>query len=284
MGHPTEIERLDLSLTTPAGNLAVQVEVPTGFVPVTAIVPALRRIGERAMALEEQQAVHSGAHVSCREGCAACCRMLVPVSPPEAYALKDMIERLPGDRRQAMLGRIEETRRRLANTGLLDVLSAIAESDRQWSDDEMEPVNRAYYALRMPCPFLEDERCSIYADRPAACRELLVTSPAELCQDLVHNAVRTLPVPLRISTVLSLLWSQAAGGPLRFIPLPLAWDWADRHGQQHRQTWQGARLFEWAADMLWKFLSREFHRRGMSPSGEAVSSQRSAISTEQREG
>jgi Fe-S-cluster containining protein len=265
MNHTAETERFDLSLTTPAGNLAVPVDIPTGFVPVTAIVPALRRIGECAMALEEQEAARSGALVSCREGCAACCRMLVPVSPPEAHALREMIERLPEDRKGAVLGRVEETRRRLADAGLLDTLTAVAETDHQWSDEEMEPLNRAYYALRMPCPFLEDERCSIYADRPAACRELLVTSPAELCQDLVHNAVRALPVPLRIGTVLSLLWSQAAGGPLRFIPLPLAWDWAGRHGRQSKQTWRGGQLFEWAADMLWKFLSREYHRRGLSP-------------------
>jgi Fe-S-cluster containining protein len=33
----------------------------------------------------------------------------------------------------------------------------------------------------MPCPFLEDESCSIHPDRPLVCREYLVTSPAELC-------------------------------------------------------------------------------------------------------
>jgi hypothetical protein len=34
------------------------------------------------------------------------------------------------------------------------------------------------------CPFLEDEACSIHADRPLSCREYLVTSPPELCAAL----------------------------------------------------------------------------------------------------
>ena len=32
-------ERFDIALNTPAGRLTTAVEVPTGFVPVTAIVP-----------------------------------------------------------------------------------------------------------------------------------------------------------------------------------------------------------------------------------------------------
>ena len=34
----------------------------------------------------------------------------------------------------------------------------------------------------MPAPFLEEESCSIHPDRPMACREYLVTSPAENCR------------------------------------------------------------------------------------------------------
>ena len=254
---------MKIALTTPAGEVVLPVEVPTGFVPATAIVSTMRSVGERAMALEEQRALDAGSHISCRKGCAACCRMLVPVSPPEAYALHDVIERFPSDRRDVVMGRLEEARRRLQQAGLLDQISAIAETDRQLTDEEMEPINRTYYALRMACPFLENEMCSIYQDRPAACRELLVTSPAELCDDLAHNPVRMLPIPLRITTVLGLLWSDLTGGPVRFIPLPLAWDWAQRHPTGRGLVWRGAHLFERATEMVWRFLLREFEQRGM---------------------
>ncbi|MGH7255109.1 MAG: YkgJ family cysteine cluster protein [Nitrospirales bacterium] len=188
--------------------------------------------------------------------------MLVPVSPPEAFALQDMVARLPESRRQAVTGRLAEASRALGKAGLLDQLRAVAETERQLSDEDMEPINRAYYALRMPCPFLEQEVCSIYEDRPAACRELLVTSPAALCDDLVNNPVQTLPVPVRMGTALAMLWSDLAGGPGRFIPLPLALEWAERHGQEHTRTWAGPDLFSKALDKVWRYLSWEFDSRG----------------------
>src|SRR5262249_17523424 len=136
-------------------------------------------------------------------------------------------------------------------------------TDHQVTDEEMEPINRAYFALQIPCPFLKNEICSIYEDRPAACRELLVTSPAELCRDFVHNPVRPLPVPLRISTVLGLLWASLTSGPIRFIPLPLAWDWAHRHASNQSLIWRGAQLFEQGIEMVWHFLLQEFRNRGV---------------------
>jgi len=250
------VERLEVTVNTPAGPVTAPVEVPTGFIPVTEIVPLLRRLGEQAQALVERTALATGQTISCRKGCAACCRMLIPLSAPEAYRLKDTISQMPEDRRKATLDRIAQAQHRLNAAAMLTRLSEIAESERQWSDAEMEPINRAYFALQMPCPFLVDETCSIYEDRPAACRELQVTSPAEWCRDPVTNPVRALPVPLRVSTVLGLLWSTLVGGPIRFIPLPLALAWSDRHADDGLRRWKGPDLLEKALDQVWRFLSQ----------------------------
>ena len=249
------VERLEVSIKTPAGLLTTPVEVPTGFVPVSEIGPIMRRLGEQAQALEERKAIAAGETISCKKGCAACCRMLVPVSAPEAFAVRDMIGRMPAGRRQATVTKVAAARARLERAGLLARLTEIAETGRQLTDEEMEPINRDYYALRMPCPFLENEACSIYEDRPAACRELLVTSPAELCQDMVKNPVRPLPVHVRMSTVLGLLWSDLSGGPARLIPLPIALDWAERHANEGAGTWKGSSLFEQALDKVWRSLN-----------------------------
>ena len=258
------VERLQVAVKTPAGLLTTPVEVPTGFVPVTEIVPLMRRIGEQAEALEERKSIAAGEAISCKKGCAACCRMLVPVSAPEAFALRDMIAKMPAERRQATVMNVAAAGSRLERAGLLARLTEIAETSRQLSDEEMEPLNRDYYALRMPCPFLENEVCSIYEDRPAACRELLVTSPAELCQDMVNNPVRPLPVPVRMSTVLGLLWSELSGGPARLIPLPVALEWAERHAPEGARTWKGSSLFENALDKVWRFLSKNSEQQTAS--------------------
>jgi Fe-S-cluster containining protein len=255
------VERFEVALNTPAGRLTTAIDVPTGFIPITSIVPVTRRLGDEAAQLEVQQAVEEGRSLSCRKGCAACCRMLVPLSPPEAFALREYVEQLPADRRSLLLTRHSRTKDRLVREGLWDRLNDVAEASRPVPDEELDPINQAYYALRIPCPYLENEMCSIYEVRPAACRELLVTSPAELCQDLVHNPVAPLPVSMRISSILGLLWGTLTSSPPRLIPLPMALGWAERHQEEAGRTWPGSSLLDQVLDNMWRFLSQEFSNR-----------------------
>ena len=256
------VERFEVALNTPVGRLTTAIDVPTGFIPITAIVPVARRLGEEAAQLEIQHATEAGQAISCRIGCAACCRMLVPLSAPEAFALRDYVEQLPTDRRTLLLNRLGDTKDRIKRAGLWDQLNDASEASNPIADEELDPINRSYYALRMPCPYLENELCSIYEARPAACRELLVTSPAELCQDLVQNPVTPLPVSMRMSSILGLAWGTLTDSPPRLIPLPMALEWAERHEAESRRTWPGSALLDQVLDHMWRFLSQAFTKRG----------------------
>ncbi|WP_455387829.1 YkgJ family cysteine cluster protein, partial [Petrachloros mirabilis] len=164
-----------------------------------------------------------------------------------------------------LTARLAETKSTLQKHDLLDRLQAVADTTEPLQDEQLDPINRAYYGLRLPCPFLENELCSIYEARPAACRELLVTSPAELCHNIADNPVQALPVPVRIGTVLGLVWASLTNSTPRLIPLPLALEWAEQHRQESAQTWTGSALIDQMLDKMWRFLSQEFHnRRGTS--------------------
>ncbi|HNP61665.1 MAG TPA: YkgJ family cysteine cluster protein [Nitrospirales bacterium] len=249
-------ESYNLDIQTPAGNLAASVSVPTGFIPLTDILPLMRSLGEQAQQLEIDNTTQTGDTISCQKGCAACCRMMIPVAPPEAFALLSVVEALPSPKKERLLERFQAAQEILREAGLEDGLQRLAFSEHQGSDEELEPLNRAYYALRMPCPFLENEICSIYEQRPSACRELLVTSPAELCQDVIQNPVNLIPSPFRIGTVLSKLWADCYQGPIRLIPLPFALDWAKAHESQTTRTWAGPELLSRALDAATQYLQR----------------------------
>ncbi len=255
-------EQLEIAINIPAGQLTTMVEVPTGFIPVTAIVPLMTRLGQEAQALEVARVESSGKHLSCAKGCAACCRMLVPLSVPETLALRAYVFSLPTQQREHILTRFAQTKSLLLSRGLWQGLTALCEGIQDSDADRLENMNRQYYGLQIPCPFLEEELCTIYEHRPAACRELVVTTPAEYCADLTNRPVEAVSVPIRMSTVLGLLWQELTSTPARLIPLPLALEWAEQHQHVAQVTSKGVDLLDRALDKVWRFLSQPPHDAG----------------------
>ncbi len=260
-------ERFEVSLNTSAGQITTAVDVPTGFVPVTSIVPFMRRLGEEAQALEVAWMGEQGRVPSCQKGCAACCRMLVPLSAPEAFSVREWVRSRPVEQQSRIMARFADTKVQLLSKGIWQRLSELCEASDHCSDKDLDGVNRRYYELRLACPFLEEEVCTIYDERPAACRELLVTSPADRCEDLLANPVDTISTPIRISTVLGLLWQDLTNTSTRLIPLPLALDWAEVHAGTTDRMWKGTQLFDQVLDKVWRFLSQSFSDDGKAAGG-----------------
>ncbi|WIM13531.1 YkgJ family cysteine cluster protein [Enhydrobacter sp.] len=172
-------------------RLAHPMTVPAGAVPATAVVPALQGLVNAVVEAAEQRARDMGKAVSCRKGCGACCRQLVPISRTEGERLLAVIEALPEERRAAVRARFAEAEATLARAGLGDVL---LDPEKRAGKTDRE-LSAAYFALALPCPFLEEESCSIHPERPLVCREYLVTSPAELCAGPNQEGVAPLAVP-----------------------------------------------------------------------------------------
>jgi Fe-S-cluster containining protein len=170
-----------------------------------------------------------GKPISCRKGCGACCRQLVPVSEAEARHLGQLVDQAPPPRRALLRERFDEARRRLIETGLLNRLRR-AES---WTDDVFMALANDYFKQSIACPFLEDESCSIYEDRPLKCREFMVTTPAENCAHPTPETVHSLPMPVRFSAALARFdVPRHSACYERWVPLVLAPEWAASHGNE----------------------------------------------------
>ena len=103
-------------------RLAYPMTVPAGPVPATAVVPALQGLVNAVVEAAEQRAKGMGKSVSCRKGCGACCRQLVPISRTEGERLLAVVERLPKDRRTAVETRFAEAEAALAGAALDEML------------------------------------------------------------------------------------------------------------------------------------------------------------------
>lgn len=167
------------------------IAVPPSPVPAAEVMPALQGLVDAVVEAAERKSRDAGLAVSCRKGCAACCRELVPVSQTEGERLLGVIEAMPAPRRAALAGRFTAAAAALAQAGLGDALLDAAKRAGK-SERELAP---AYRALGIACPFLEEESCAIHAERPLACREHLATSPARLCAMPALEGVKLVAVP-----------------------------------------------------------------------------------------
>ena len=68
--------------------------------------------------------------------------------------------------------------------------------------EERTPLALSYFRLGIPCPFLEEESCSIHPDRPLSCREYLVTSAPIHCAEQAPDKVQGVRLDAMVSLVL----------------------------------------------------------------------------------
>lgn len=105
--------------------------------------------------------------VTCKEGCSHCCKLPATATVPEMVPVVEHLARRPDwERRRPTLERA--LTRHLVEFSSVDVL------------DERERV--AFFKRQLACVFLKDDRCQIYALRPAVCRYHMVVSPPGNCE------------------------------------------------------------------------------------------------------
>ena len=162
-------------------------------------------------------AAAEGQPISCREGCAACCRQVVPISETEALYLVNLIDEMPADRKAVILSRFQSAMATVAGADLTEKLKREALA----TVEERHRVADQYFSLGIACPFLENESCGIYPHRPLACREYLVTSPPDLCDTPSAEAIRMVPMPRKLSYVLYRFGDGVGAQPVEFLPLTM---------------------------------------------------------------
>jgi Fe-S-cluster containining protein len=96
----------------------------------------------------------------CGRGCSMCCSQMFSISLVEAAYISRAVRAMPEDERR----RLQSAAR--AYTGRAKELAGTADGD---SEDEEAITPRP--GLRLPCPALIGDACSIYSARPIICRK-----------------------------------------------------------------------------------------------------------------
>jgi Fe-S-cluster containining protein len=214
----------EVSFALPVGGgfLNVSARVPTAQTTLTKLLPIIQNLENAIIGRVSEEAAEAGSPISCRAGCGACCRQLVPVSFFEAEALTQWMNALPEERRAELKERFHHALLALRDAGVIEKIL-----DDRWVEEERVATQLAidYFHAGVACPFLENENCSIHPIRPLSCREYLVTSSPALCQDPSVNEVAGVRLPLKLSRVLYVFGQRMEQDPRGWIPLVflLAW-------------------------------------------------------------
>jgi hypothetical protein len=107
---------------------------------------------------------------ACVQGCSHCCNIWVEASAPEVFFT---VKQMDVSRRASAIKAVEAACRQTAGASF-----------------------EARAAMLTPCPLLQDNACSVYADRPLVCRTA-VSADAEICRrSLILFSGEDIPIAL----------------------------------------------------------------------------------------
>jgi Fe-S-cluster containining protein len=231
-------QRATLHLHVLGQEMAASFDVPQEPMAPHGALAAAHAITDAVVGVATAASDAAGRPVSCRAGCAACCRQMVTLAPVEAVGVAALVGEMPAERQAQIRGRFTEAVRRLRTAGLVepdapDHSPVMRAPPARRSSEAFDGLLDAYFELRIDCPFLEEERCSIYEQRPTICREYVITTPPENCNYVGRRPTRGVPLPVYVSDRL-VGFGELPRMRQTKIPLPFALAWSEQHGSEMR--------------------------------------------------
>ncbi len=253
MSDNEEMVQRSVTLKVLGQPLRFDLELPAQPVKVRRMLPVFQQMSSSLAGISAGIVEEAGMEITCKAGCGACCRQLVPLAIPEAHSISELVSSMPEERQKVIRERFEKAYRELEESGWIKRFNkAFLEVVPL---EEREKVVLEYFAMGIPCPFLEDESCSIHPDRPMACREYLVRSPAKYCAELHKGRVQGVILPLKPSrTVGRMTIESESYPPVDFVPLILALLWAKRFEEDGSEK-SGE---EWIGDFFSNLTDEQF--------------------------
>ncbi|MER3430655.1 MAG: YkgJ family cysteine cluster protein [Blastocatellia bacterium] len=225
--------------------LEFEITVPAAPVKPHRMLPIFHQMANSFVEVGVDVVKSEGKTVSCKARCGACCRQAVPISEAEIYQIAELVNNLPEPQQTRVRRRFNEAAAHFHRIGWYE---RFLEHQRRAPEKEPDEAIREgiaivleYFHQQIPCPFLEDESCSIHPNRPVACREYLVTTPAVNCADPTPNSIRIVDLLIKPSRALRRLGSRgklsAEGFPILTRALELAENYPEDFEEKSGPEW-----------------------------------------------
>lgn len=203
--------------------LSMTMTVPANRVKPHRMLPIFQQMSNTFVDMGVSEVESAGKAISCKAGCGACCRQPVPVSEIEVYHLAEVVESLPEPRRTEVKQRFSDAMEHFRSIDWFERVQQIREVVEEEGKEEgmrqLSELTTEYFREGVACPFLFEESCSIHKDRPVACREYLVTSPAENCSSPTAETIDRVPIGISPSKTLTNVGNTGRLANIALLPL-----------------------------------------------------------------
>jgi Fe-S-cluster containining protein len=194
-----------------------------------------------------------GQPVPCRKGCCACCSYLIPLSVPEIFRFRqEFLAMQPEYRNSIMQSCMDAAERILDKNFQTSYLKSHSKNNPPW----INHVGKWYDGLELACPFLAEGLCSLYEQRPLACREHIVTGLTDLYQTGQKCNLNVAPMPVSILEALGQLSSELEQSDIEAVMLPLAFAWAEDNVERAERTWPAAAIVKRFVEILYDMTAK----------------------------
>ena len=178
--------------------LAMEASVPDARTSAVDLIPVFQKLTNQVVAHSIELTERKGKTISCKAGCGACCKQPVPITMLEVEHLNQVVKKMPQQQQQRVRATFAHHLKAVEDAGLLDNLQNLADL----APEQRHQLARDYFELGLDCPFLENQSCGIYQDRPLECREFLVTSDPKFCAQLDPQKIEHIDRQLWMSSAL----------------------------------------------------------------------------------
>ncbi len=234
-----------ISMTIGGQPVTLKIPLPTEKVTADTMLPLFQELTNFLVEMSVKSAEKAGKQVSCKKGCGACCSQLVPITELEVSHLKKVVDEMPVAQQTEVHKKFQHAAQQLAAANLLEKLRR----PQNLNKDQRIKLGLDYFQLDIPCPFLENQSCSIHPHRPMACREYLVTSPVKNCSTPQLGEIDGIQVPRKVSYAVTQLTKQKRKSQSDWLPLILA---LEHHPQEPANKQKLQPGIDWLKEILAK--------------------------------
>jgi len=212
------------------------------------IVPAARAISAKITDIATERIYCHRGHIPCHTGCPACCSYLVSLSIPEVFCLNREVFLKPKHLSSHILRTYF-----LAASQIIKHRPPSPPPEQCFPDEsanlsELHSLSDWYASLNLVCPFMYNNQCVIYQQRPLVCREHFVTGSVHGCKG-GHGEAQVVELPVRMANILCQFTRElCAANDVVMIPLALAW--YEKNKELDERTWPAVKMVKLFTELV----------------------------------